>query len=171
MSRGGGSTALEIVEAKPGDAVEIARLNCFVQALHVERAPAIFRASRDEAAATAYFELALAENPSIAILLARLAGQPCGYAMLEEIHRPATLFKHGRDALMIDQIAVDPDHRRRGVGRALVEAALVQATRRALGEVMLDHWAFNDEASAFFAALGFMPSRIFLSRAVSEESR
>jgi GNAT superfamily N-acetyltransferase len=69
--------------------------------------------------------------------------------------RPATAFHRPRRWLYIDQISVEPDARRRGVGRALVSAVLRYADDTGIDDVEVDTWAFNDRAQAFCASLGF----------------
>lgn len=60
------------------------------------------------------------------------------------------------DALHIDELAVQLDHQRRGVGRALVEHAVAHARREGLGSVTLTTFrdlVFNE---VFYRSLGFV---------------
>ncbi|MDA8033210.1 MAG: GNAT family N-acetyltransferase [Actinomycetota bacterium] len=60
----------------------------------------------------------------------------------------------GRHGIWLEDLYVQPDHRRRGLGRALVAALAAQA--RAEGAARLD-WAVldgNEPARQFYAALG-----------------
>ncbi|CAN5545790.1 ribosomal protein S18-alanine N-acetyltransferase [soil metagenome] len=55
----------------------------------------------------------------------------------------------------IQTIAVAPDARRHGLGRALMVALLAEARRREAGEVFLEVRADNPNAEAMYVSLGF----------------
>ena len=57
--------------------------------------------------------------------------------------------------LYLDNLGVAPAWRRRGIGRALVEAARQEARRRGCRELWLAAEPDNDEARAFYTALGW----------------
>lgn len=61
----------------------------------------------------------------------------------------------GADQADIQTIAVVPRARRRGLGRALMDALLAEAARRAAREVLLEVRADNPGAQALYADLGF----------------
>jgi ribosomal protein S18 acetylase RimI-like enzyme len=61
---------------------------------------------------------------------------------------------------MIDHIAVAPEARRQGNGRALLAAARALARDEQRDEVLLDTWEGNHEAHAFFEANGFSVRRM-----------
>lgn len=60
----------------------------------------------------------------------------------------------------INDMAVLPTYQRRGVGAALLEAALQAAERRSLRTVMVNTERANERARAFYAALGFSEETI-----------
>ncbi len=60
----------------------------------------------------------------------------------------------------INDMAVLPTYQRRGVGAALLEAALRRADRLNLHHVMVNTERANERARAFYAALGFAESSI-----------
>jgi ribosomal protein S18 acetylase RimI-like enzyme len=57
----------------------------------------------------------------------------------------------------IPAIYVDPDHMRRGIGAALLEAALRSLELGGWGRVTLWVFAGNDAARAFYTRFGFIP--------------
>jgi predicted GNAT family N-acyltransferase len=57
--------------------------------------------------------------------------------------------------LVVQRVAVDPDRRRRGVGRALIAGALAEARARGVAVVSLHAQL---ESEAFYAGLGFVRS-------------
>jgi [ribosomal protein S18]-alanine N-acetyltransferase len=60
------------------------------------------------------------------------------------------------DVADLHRIAVAPDRRRRGVGRALVEALLAEARARRCDRMLLEVEASNAAALALYGRLGFV---------------
>jgi ribosomal protein S18 acetylase RimI-like enzyme len=67
-------------------------------------------------------------------------------------------------------VAVDPKHRQRGIGRALVEHACAELAARGCGKVNLQVRDGNETAAAFYEGLGFAREpRISFGRALATE--
>ena len=136
---------MTVRRAVGGDAHALAALNRFVHETHLARRPDYFKPVRaDEAAA--WFRERLDERTTAA-WIAEAEGRSVGYVL--------TFF---------DQIAVDPVWRRRGVGRALMAAALAEAGSRGMQNIELFSWAFNTDAHAMFQRLGFEPRMLRFER-------
>jgi ribosomal protein S18 acetylase RimI-like enzyme len=146
-----------IRRATPDDAATLARLNAHVQGWHAEHYPDVFHARPDPAAVRAYFEGWLAE-PDCTIFL---SGEPAaGYAACKLQFRAPSIFSPGIRRLLVDHIAVAPEARRQGHGRALLDAARALARDQLADEILLDTWEANHDAHAFFRANGFTPRRM-----------
>lgn len=144
------------------DAATLARLNAHVQGWHAAHYPEAFFPAPDPEALTSYFTDRLADPSCTAFL----AGDPAtGYALCQLHLRDPSIFSPGYRRLMVDHIAVAPDARRQGLGRALLTAARQLARDLEADEIMLDTWDANTEAHAFFRANGFQPRRM-LFRAI-----
>jgi GNAT superfamily N-acetyltransferase len=140
------------------DAKVLAKLNGFVQELHLQHRPDHFKE-------TSVPELevwfgSLLEQPTTRAWIAEAQGQPVGYVLALCRDLPANPFTHARKWLEVDQIAVDPNHRRHGVGRALVSKAIAYAKETGLGRIEATSWSFNHEAHKLFRHLGFVPKII-----------
>lgn len=148
---------MSLRRATVADAATLAALNVHVQSWHAEHYPDVFLADPDPAAVEAWFADRLADPACTAFLL---GDPPAGYALCSYQMRAANAFSPPVSRLMIDHIAVAPQARRQGHGRALLNAA--RALDRDLGvdEVLLDTWEENHEAHAFFRAAGFVPRRM-----------
>ena len=143
--------------ASPDDAATVAQLCTHVQGWHARHYPASFLATPDPAALAEHFADRLAD-PAVTCFL---AGDPAqGYALCTLHIRPLSVFSPPVRRLMIDHIAVVPQDRRQGIGRALLTAARSLARDLACDEVLLDTWAANHSAHAFFEANGFAMRRM-----------
>jgi GNAT superfamily N-acetyltransferase len=58
---------------------------------------------------------------------------------------------------IVHLVGVDPNHRRQGIGRALVDAFVADAERLDVGTITAVAWPGEPPASAFFRVIGFRP--------------
>jgi GNAT superfamily N-acetyltransferase len=77
--------------------------------------------------------------------------------------RPSTHFTGERDGY-IGELVVADRASRRGIGRALVDAADAWARDHGLRNLTLNTGAFNEAARAFYATLGFAEEEVRLTR-------
>jgi len=84
-------------------------------------------------------------------LVAVVDGRVAGYAIVA----PPTPFPASAHVQMLRGLAVDPDCQGRGVGRALVDAAVAEAAARGAVKIWLRVLATNDVALRLYAAAGF----------------
>jgi ribosomal-protein-alanine N-acetyltransferase len=59
------------------------------------------------------------------------------------------------DELQITVLAVDPEQRRRGLGRAVLQKLLVDASNAGVRQAILDVAEDNLEANSLYSSLGF----------------
>ena len=150
-----------LLRATAADAATLARLNAHVQGWHAAEYPETFFAVPDPVGLVAYYEGRLAEPGCTAFL----AGDPAqGYVLCNLQAREASVFSPAIRRLLVEQIAVAPDARRRGVGRALMQAARDLARELRVDEIVLDTWEANHGAHGFFRAEGFEPCRMLFRR-------
>jgi GNAT superfamily N-acetyltransferase len=89
------------------------------------------------------------------VLLAEDDGRPVGFC-LGWVAKNPPIYRVS-EVGFVSEIAVTSTHQRRGVGRALIEAATDWFVRRGLKEFQLSTAVWNDEAHAFWKALGGEP--------------
>lgn len=143
--------------AGPQDAPVIVRLNAHLQAWHADHYPEAFFPHPDPAALLAHFAARLAD-PAVTVLLT--GDPPLGYALCSLQTRDASIFSPPVRRLMVEHVAVAPEARRQGHGRALLRAARDLGRDLRVDEILLDTWEANHEAHAFFRAEGFSPRRM-----------
>jgi GNAT superfamily N-acetyltransferase len=159
---------ITIRTAKIGDAKVLAKLNAFVQELHLQHRPDHFKETSVPNLETWYESLV--EKPTTRAWIAEAQGRPVGYVLALCRDVPENSFAKARAWLEVDQLAVDPNYRRQGVGRALVAKAIAYAQEEGISRIEASSWSFNQEAHNLFGHLGFVPRiiRFELSAADSE---
>jgi len=96
------------------------------------------------------------------VLVAEVDGAVAGYVYA--VNEGADWMSLRGPAGVIYDIAVDPDHRRAGVGRRLVEAALDALTGLGAKQVVLSSATPNKAAQTLFAKAGFRPTMVEMTR-------
>jgi 8-oxo-dGTP diphosphatase len=89
------------------------------------------------------------ESLAMDVLVAEVDGQVVGFLALSYIPVLSGL------RALIDDLAVDPAHRRRGIGAALVEAAIQRADRKGATQLLVDTSRGDPAARDFYQACGF----------------
>ena len=125
-----------------------------VQRLHAEHHPHIFKMPQSADFAASFFDEMLAD-PTTTIYIAEEDGQALGYIFCNLIERTESLFTYSNRFLHIDQISVRLDAQGRGAGTALMYQVERLARELGVSKIQLDSWKFNNQAHAFFEALGF----------------
>jgi ribosomal protein S18 acetylase RimI-like enzyme len=141
----------------------LAELNRWGHDVHLEAEPEIYREPRREDVVR-WFEERLADDAT-EIYVAAQDGEPVGYVVSKIEHRPAHPFSHARSRVHVDQLAVAPQARRHGHGRALMAAVHERARAHGVSSVELGVRAFNSAALRFYEALGYAPKSLNLGRA------
>jgi ribosomal protein S18 acetylase RimI-like enzyme len=154
---------MQLRRATLDDAATLARLNRQVHDLHVGAEPAVY-VPADVAQVEAWLRERLAA-PDVHVVVAELDGAPVGHVVTQAVRRAGTPFTAPRAFLLVDELAVVPPARRRGVGRALMEAAHALARELGLPRVELDVRSWNEAALGFYRALGYAPAHLRLGRA------
>jgi ribosomal protein S18 acetylase RimI-like enzyme len=168
-SSGGSDTecimSLQITEAQATDIPDLARLNGIVQDLHAKLHPEIFRADWNLSDLEDFWSARLRERSNI-VAVARLGGKAVGYIWFELQDRPQDALHSARRRIYVHHIIVDEAARTAGIGAKLLARAEAEAERQGVDSVVLDSWAANSTAHAFFAACGYDPINIVLCKAV-----
>jgi ribosomal protein S18 acetylase RimI-like enzyme len=144
---------ITIRSAGVGDERVLAALNTVVQDLHCARRPDHFRPTHVGQMLLWYRERL--EQPATRAWIAEDEAEAVGYVLTLTHHTPESPFARARRWLEIDQLAVEPKHRRCGIARALVGRAIDTAKRDGIAAVEATCWSFNDHAHALFRRLDF----------------
>jgi RimJ/RimL family protein N-acetyltransferase len=91
-------------------------------------------------------------NPVDSVLVAVVEGEVAGYVRVNR----STRFSSSDHVLTINGIAVDPAVQGRGVGRALIDAAIAEACRRGARRLTLRVFSPNERARRLYESAGFV---------------
>jgi ribosomal protein S18 acetylase RimI-like enzyme len=126
-----------------------------VEYLHHQARPHIFR-KPDEVWPTRSAVESLIVGPDSTILIAETNNEIAGFVTLQVHQVEQSPRMRKRRFVMIENMAVDPLRRRRGIGRALLRAAEDWAAQRRIAVLQLFVWEFNDAAVRFYESEGFV---------------
>lgn len=102
----------------------------------------------------------LLTEPGAEAFVATSDGEPIG---IVAIHPDADYFT-GHPRAYVDVLVVAPEAEGRGMGRALLRHAEEWARRYGCREVVLDVFATNEDAIAFYERCGFRPDHIRMAK-------
>jgi ribosomal protein S18 acetylase RimI-like enzyme len=139
--------------AQRADLSELARLLDEVVLLHHHEDPTQFLGP--EAAAHHRYLEERFNDPDAAIFVAEDGSAPAGIAVT--VIRDAPPFLNPNKFVLLENLAVGARFRRTGVGRKLVDAAVLWARARDMKELDLNVYEFNHTAIHFYEAVGFRP--------------
>jgi len=145
---------MKIQQVFAEEASLIARLNQPVHALHVAAHPDFFRDSTIGEIQASLKEYIAQEN-IYAFVAYTEAGEPAGYTIVFLRENPGHVFVHPQKFLYLDQIAVLPKFQGQGYGKGLMDTVKTLAKNLRAVKIILDTWAFNQDAHAFFQKQGF----------------
>lgn len=137
--------------ARPEDLVALARLLDETVAFHHNEDPTQFRGP-EAAEHTRYLEERF-QDPDAAVFIAEDQGVLAGIAVT--VIREAPPFLNPNRFVLLENLAVATKFRRTGVGRKLVEAAVLWTQARDMQELDLNVYEFNHSAIRFYEAIGF----------------
>ena len=159
---------MKILKAKLEHVGEIVLLNDAAQKIHAEHHPEVFKYPTDAVEMERFFRDIILANDNF-IFLAKISEQAAGYVWGTIQRRPENVFKHSQEWIYIHQLSVEPEYRRKGVGRRLLHAVDNVATENGISKFVLDSWEFNRESHAFFEQLGFSRFNINMWRETAKD--
>ena len=142
---------MNVRTAHPEELVALAHLLDEIVAFHHNEDPTQFRGP-EAAEHTRYLEERF-QDPDAAVFVAEYQGALAGIAVT--VIREAPPFLNPSQFVLLENLAVATKFRRTGVGRKLVDAAVLWARARDMRELDLNVYEFNDNAIRFYEAIGF----------------
>ena len=154
------SKQINIRFAKENELARVNELRKQVNDLHVEGKPEIFRAGFNDELRDFIYKIW--KDPEQKIVVAELNGVVCGFAVLHHIHRPENPFMRERDFMDVDEICVDKEYRRQGIATKMISFIRNYTKEKGIKRLELNMWEFNQDALAFYEAVGFKTYRRYM---------
>lgn len=102
------------------------------------------------------------ENENSDVIVAVKNDIICGFASVEYIVKPSSLYNLERKYYHIIEFGVDEKFRRQKVGTELFDFIKAQAKKRHFDKIELDMWEFNERALKFYESVGFHTYRRYM---------
>lgn len=149
---------MEIRFAEPKDVTGILALLRQVGRVHHEGRPDIFRSNAQKYGASQV--LAMLESGATPIFVAVEGEAVLGYGFCQFKKHELDPVIADHTELYIDDLCVDENHRKEGIGKAIYEEILRYAKMRRCYNVTLNVWSCNPGALKFYESLGMKPQKI-----------
>jgi RimJ/RimL family protein N-acetyltransferase len=140
--------------ATKDDSDSIAALFVFLDALHADARPDLYRSVEGNPRSPEFIDESLGRVDSVVLVVDGtdgLKGLVVAYVRTVE----ACSVMAARKCVILDALVTHPDHRRTGVGRSLVRAVENWARERGATAVEIGVHEFNREAREFYERLGY----------------
>jgi diamine N-acetyltransferase len=147
--------AFIIREAALADHEAISLLYAQVDALHAHGRPDAFQ-KPPRPRSIAFLQEHLAQVDA-AMFVADIGGV-VGFAFVKLGRPPGDAMHRPRLFAYVEEVVVSADHRRLGVGKALMYRVDGWARDRKVDQIELIVWEFNEEARKFYESLGYTTS-------------
>lgn len=154
------ATEIAIRFARRDELDEVNRIRLQVNDLHVNGRPDIFRAGFCDELKNHVYERFDAEDSDVIVALKNQ--EIVGFASLEYIKRPESAYCLARSVYRVEEFGVDENHRRKGIGKKLIEWIGEDARQKGFDRVDLDMWQFNESALKFYESIGFSTYRRYM---------
>ena len=142
---------------------ELERVNLIrkqVSDLHSKGRPDIFYPDFKGEICNCIYDISNDETKKIIVAVEK--AEICGMAIIQEIRKPAGVYQRALDYIEIDQFGVENTFRRQGVATKLVEFIKEYARMKGFPKLELNMWEFNQDALAFYEAVGFNTYRRYM---------
>jgi len=161
------AAASSIRKATPKDLAAIGRLGALLVRTHYDFDPKRFIApSPDTEDRYGWFLGTQLKKPNVIILVADRDGKVIGYTY-SGVEGNDYMALRGPAGVVYD-IVVDPDHRKQGVGRLLLDATLNALKARGAPRAVLSTAERNTDAQRLFDRAGFRPTMIEMTRELDD---
>ena len=157
---------MEIRFAQAKDVRGILKLLQQVGHVHHEGRPDIFRTNAQKYGASQI--LAMLDQSATPIFLAVGGGAVLGYGFcqFQKYEKDSVMTDH--TTLYIDDLCVEENSRRMGIGQAIYQQILRYAKARHCYNVTLNVWTCNPGAQKFYESLGMKPQKIGMETVLEE---
>lgn len=145
---------LHIRRATLDDIPALCDLSGAIQEGHREAHPDYFKPHEVTPMMIAEYEAQLADVNTY-VYIGEVNGKVVGHIIAQIIDRPENSYQYAVRYLYVAETGVFKQHRSAGYGEQLMQQVFDQAKSLGIGRVLLNVWAFNERAIAFYTRQGF----------------
>ena len=145
---------MKIIRASKLHSKTIAELNFFVQKIHNDAYPNIFKSYSANEGIKPFFEQILKDLKNY-IFIAYLQDIPVGYLWAQIQKIPETPLTYSKRRIYIHHVSVDEKYRKNGVGACLIDQVKKVSKEQDIPDIAVETWTFNKDANHFFQSQGF----------------
>ena len=156
---------MNIRPATVDDLDQVCTLADEIATFHHDKEPEVFApadAQRDRA-----FWLSCITSTDGTVLVASDAETIVGYVTAKVSNISDPIFLNPRTVCRVGTIVVSSRLQRRGIGKELIRSIETWAISRSAVEIRLEVFAFNLQASSFYASLGYATQSYIMNRSLS----
>jgi GNAT superfamily N-acetyltransferase len=154
--------ALIIREAQKTDYEQVCQLFRKLDEYHYNLAPETFREIDGDARPSTYFRSYL-DDPSKVFFVASRDGELLGFANCQFGFPPQHPLFVQRLFVVVENIFVIAEERRKGIGTALMERVRAWGKRKGANDMRLSVYTCNDEGLRFYRKLEFADYKLMLA--------
>lgn len=152
--------SVTVRRAEPRDYETVGRLLGYILGLHREGRPDLFEDSAASSGKYSEEEFdGLLKDKNSVIFCAESGGEVVGYLICKIIIERKNPVLRNIKTLYLDDLCVDEGFRKKGAGRALMEAAESYARKNGFYNLTLNVWEFNEGAKEFYGKMGYTTQR------------
>jgi len=157
---------LTVREARESDHEALCPLWAQGDGLHARLQPDFFRVTRGLPRSHCHLSDVVAASEETLLAAEIVAHQPrlVGFVHVTVFDTPPHPLKVQLRRGHVEEMVVEQEYRRQGVGRALMEAAARWCRDRGAAQLLLTVWGGNEPAEAFYDRLGYRPVSHVLGR-------
>ena len=145
---------LQIRRATRDDIPALCELSGAIQEGHREAHPDYFKPHEVTPMMIAEYEAQLADA-NTSVYIGEVDGTVVGHIIAQIIDRPENSYMYAVRYLYVAEMGVFKQHRSAGYGEQLMRKAFDLAKSLGISRVILNVWAFNERAIAFYKRQGF----------------
>jgi len=149
---------MEIRFAQAKDVPGILALLRQVGRVHHQGRPDIFRSNAQKYGASQILAMLGSSASPIFVAVDGDAVLGYGFCQFKKYEQDPVIADHTE--LYIDDLCVDENHRKEGIGKAIYEEILRYARMRRCYNVTLNVWSCNPGAMKFYESLGLKPQKV-----------
>lgn len=108
-------------------------------------------------------------DPKTELVVAEEDYELVGFCLATVVEKKENDQVYGRKYMMINDIFVYPEHRRKGIGTQFVRYIEDSAKKRKIDTVELNCWAKNESANGFYKKLGYEPMLVRMTKKLTDQ--